>query len=125
MTLAARTSMYHRYYHDPGGHNTRAQHGIKTYSRYKVVACLNAEGTETRRERHRLRWPQRGQHDKKNNTSIKTSVANQEKKSCTGVVLLVVRRRREVDAQRVCASSRLSRRRVLRGLSCSSWTFVL
>ena len=25
-----RTSMYYRYYHDPGDHNTRAHYGVRT-----------------------------------------------------------------------------------------------
>jgi arylsulfatase A-like enzyme len=31
-----RTSMYYRYYHDPGDHNTRAHYGVRT-QRYKLI----------------------------------------------------------------------------------------
>lgn len=31
-----RTSMYYRYYHDPGDHNTRAHYGVRT-KRYKLI----------------------------------------------------------------------------------------
>ena len=31
-----RTSMYYRYYHDPGDHNTRAHYGVRTHT-HKLI----------------------------------------------------------------------------------------
>jgi len=36
MPATWRTSMYYRYYHDPGDHNTRAHYGVRT-ERYKLI----------------------------------------------------------------------------------------
>ena len=40
-----RTSMYYRYYHDPGDHNTRAHYGVRTRT-YKLISFWTKEQWE-------------------------------------------------------------------------------
>jgi len=40
-----RTSMYYRYYHDPGDHNTRAHYGVRTRT-HKLIYCWKKDQWE-------------------------------------------------------------------------------